>query len=165
MTTIYPKKPQNPKRDDQACARETDRDPQSLVGSVVRGRNSGAADDRRQRVQWRANPERRGGFWECVPALGVRRRRPASGHFGLCPRVSTASGSTWRQSRRWDLGVLGRWGREAAGRLPSFGGAARGSRVGLERRPAWGTGTGACEERANVRGRRWPRSLPRCGDC
>lgn len=51
----------------------------------------------------------------------------ASGHFGLCPRVSTVVGSTWRQSRRWDLDVLGRWGRGGwRGVFTILGGVARG---------------------------------------
>lgn len=29
----------------------------------------------------------------------MRRRSAPSGHFGLCPRVSPAPGSTWRESR------------------------------------------------------------------
>lgn len=36
---------------------------------------------------------------------------------------------------------------------------------GLRAPACVGDGDGASEERANVRGRLWPRSLPRCGDC
>lgn len=127
------------------------------MGNVVRGRKSGVTGNRGNPLPagpgrgGRAGP-RRGDFWEYSLALAVRRRSPGSGHFGLCPRVSTAPGSTWRESRRWDLGVSGRSGQGGwRGGFPVSRGAVR----------TWGVGLRASGLRV---GRRWG-SLRRVWAC